>query len=167
MAVLTHCLWYFASPDQISQTLKLLAGRAKKICVAEWSLLASDPKAYPHVLATLAQAACECRKQETTSNVRTVVSPRAIKEIAGTVGLELQTEATLTPDAGVLDGRWEVSAALSGDFEAEIGEFVQEGRERGVLFAMRDALQASVASIGGAKAIMSMDVWAGVFAPSG
>lgn len=167
VAVLTHCLWYFASPDQISQTLKLLAGRAKKICVAEWSLLASDPKAYPHVLATLAQAACECRKQETTSNVRTVVSPRAIKEIAGTVGLELQTEATLTPDAGVLDGRWEVSAALSGDFEAEIGEFVQEGRERGVLFAMRDALQASVASIGGAKAVMSMDVWAGVFAPSG
>lgn len=165
VAVLTHCLWYFASPDQISQTMRLLAERAKKICVAEWSLLTSEPKAYPHVLAILAQAACECRKQETESNVRTVVSPRVIKEIARTVGLKLQAEATLTPGVGVFDGRWEVSAVLNREFELEIGEFVRNDRERGVLFAMRDALQASVAAIGGTTAVMSMDVWTGVFAP--
>ncbi|KIP07881.1 hypothetical protein PHLGIDRAFT_29844 [Phlebiopsis gigantea 11061_1 CR5-6] len=167
VAVLAHCLWYFSSPEVIAQTLRLLAARAKKVCIAEWSLSTSTPGAQAHLLAVLTQASLECRKTETTSNVRTVVAPVRIKELAASAGLVLDHEGLVTPGEGVRDGGWEAGTVVSKAFEAEVQESVKDERERSVVLALRDATVTSVAKLGGAKNVMPMDVWAGVLSVAG
>lgn len=164
IAVLAHCLWYFSSPEQIENTLRTLATRAKHVCVAEWSLSSATWNANTHILAVLAQAAMECRKPQSESNVRTVVSPASIKTMAGKAGLTLQNEELISPGKGVFDGRWEVQAVLDPGFLKEIDEFVKDDREKGVVLAMRDSVVASVERAGGIKEVRSMDAWSAVFA---
>lgn len=160
VAVLAHCIWYFASPSVLLATLRALSSRAKRICIAEWSLTASEPSAFPHVLAVLAMASLECRKSTSTANVRTVLSPERIKEMAAEVGLVLESEAVFTTPRDMLDDRWEVSYSLSDHFERKVGKFVKDERERGVVCALLDAVRANTGSI---EDITSMDVWSGTF----
>ncbi|CAD0098165.1 unnamed protein product [Aureobasidium mustum] len=163
-AVLAHCLWYFPSPSLILDTLRALKQHSKRLLLAEWSLVATDPSAQPHVLAALAQAALECRKPTSTSNVRTVLSLKRLTELALAAGWQLETETRVQPTEDLLDGRWEVSACLSPSFEREVEEKVTEERERGVVFALRDACEASLGSVqGGLKGVRAMDVWVATF----
>ena len=80
--VLAHCLWYFPSPTLILSTFRALKQHSKRLLLAEWSLVATHPSAQPHVLAALTQAALECRKPKSVSNVRTVLGPKRITELA-------------------------------------------------------------------------------------
>ncbi|KAJ7289348.1 putative SAM-dependent methyltransferase [Mycena rebaudengoi] len=164
VAVLAHSLWYFASPVLILETLRVLAARARVVCIAEWSLsCAEGSNATPHVLAVLAQGVMECRKPASESNVRTVVSPARIKALAAEAGLVMQGEDTVTPGKGVLDGRWETQHALRPLFAEEVEEFVKDEREKGVVYAMKDAVEAAVARVGGVKEVRTMDGWVATF----
>ncbi|KAF7327801.1 Methyltransf-25 domain-containing protein [Mycena kentingensis (nom. inval.)] len=160
VAVLAHCLWYFSSPPLILETLRVLATRARKICIAEWSLSGS---ATTHILSVLTQAAMECRNPASEANVRTVVSPSRIKELAKEAGLTLLEEAVVTPGDGVYDGRWETQHALRARFREEVEMYVKDEREKGVIYAMRDAVDASLIRDGGIKSVKTMDGWVGVF----
>ncbi|TFK75149.1 SAM-dependent methyltransferas-like protein [Pluteus cervinus] len=163
IAILAHCLWYFSSPSVISSTLRRLRAICKRIYIAEWSLSATLPTAQPHVYAVLTQGSLECRKTDTESNVRTVVSPAAIKELAEKAGLKVVSEASVTPREGLLDGKWEVDAVSDKDFVGEVEKNVTNERERAVVFALRDAMLRSLDAAGGRKNVTSMDVWCGVF----
>lgn len=161
VAVLAHCLWYFSSPDIIAETLQLLAKRAHCVCIAEWSLVSSS--APTHILAILAQASLECRKPQSESNVRTVVSPQSIKKLAENAGLALQMEDIVSPGRGVVDGKWEVEAVINDKFLEEVEKYVKDGREKGVLLAMRDAVKNSLDQAGGLREVVTMDAWSAVF----
>jgi hypothetical protein len=164
VVVLAHSLWYFASPALILETLRVLATRARRVCIAEWSLsCAEGTSGTTHILAVLAQAAMECRNPASTSNVRTVVSPARIKDLAAQAGLRLQAEALVTPGAGVYDGRWETEHAVRARFSKEVEEFVKDDREKGVVYALKDAVEASLARVGGMKNVGTMDGWVAVF----
>ncbi|KAH7906515.1 S-adenosyl-L-methionine-dependent methyltransferase [Hygrophoropsis aurantiaca] len=162
VAVLAHSLWYFSSPSAIRDTLRALSARARRVCLAEWALVASHPGAAPHLLAALAQAALECRIRDSTSNIRTVVSPEGVKALARTAGLELESERTVAAPEGMMDGQWEVGAMLRPEFGRRVEAAVADERERGVVLAMRDAVRASKEALGGEK-VRAMDVWAGSF----
>ncbi|KAF7312221.1 Methyltransf-25 domain-containing protein [Mycena indigotica] len=161
VVVLAHSLWYFDSPELILETLRFLASRTQKVCIAEWSL--SGINATTHILSALTQAAMECRKPESESNIRTMVAPTRIKELAAQAGLKLVEEALVTPGNGVHDGIWETQLTLGAEFAREVEEFVKDNREKAVILAMRDAVQASMDKIGGIKAVETMDGWVGVF----
>ena len=162
--VLAHCLWYFASPSLILSTFRATKQHSKRLLLAEWSLVASNPSAQPHVLAALAQAALECRKPESTSNIRTVLSPKRIIELALAAGWSLEREAYLQPEEGLLDGQWEVSACLDPSFEQQVEKHVNDERERSVVLALQDACEASLKGVaGGEKKIRPMDVWVASF----
>ncbi|KAJ7486806.1 S-adenosyl-L-methionine-dependent methyltransferase [Mycena latifolia] len=161
-AVLAHSLWYFSSPSLILETLRVVSTRARYICVAEWSL-EGGPSAATHILAVLAQGAMECRKPASESNVRTVVSPARIKTLAAQAGLVLKEEALVVPGAGVHDGRWETHHAVRAQFGEEVEQFVKDEREKGVVYAMQDAVQASLARVGGMPGVGTMDGWVAVF----
>ncbi|KAJ7057106.1 putative SAM-dependent methyltransferase [Mycena amicta] len=163
VAVLAHSLWYFASPALISETLRVLATRARKVCIAEWSLSGATGNGTTHILSVLTQAAMECRKPSSKSNIRTVVSPARIKELAAETGLTLLEEAVITPGEGVYDARWETHHVLQSQFADEVEEMVKDGREKGVIYAMRDAVRASLDGVGGMKKVDCMDAWAGIF----
>lgn len=162
--VLAHCLWYFASPSLILSTFRTIKQHSQRLLLAEWSLVASNPSAQPHVLAALTQAALECRKSESTSNVRTVLSPKRIIELALAAGWSLEREAYVQPGEGLLDGQWEVIACLAPSFGQEVEKHVNDERERSVVFALQDACEASLTSVeGGQKGIRAMDVWVASF----
>lgn len=162
--VLAHCLWYFHSPSLILSTFRALKQHSKHLLLAEWSLVATHPSAQPHVLATLAQAALECHKPQSVSNVRTVMGPKRLTELALAAGWQLESESYMESGEGLLDGQWEVSACLSSSFEREVEEQVSDERERGVVVALRDACEASLEGVqGGRKGIKAMDVWVARF----
>lgn len=162
--VLAHCLWYFASPSQILSTFVALKRHSKRLLLAEWSLVATHHLAQPHVLAVLTQAALECRKPVSKSNVRTVLSPKRLTNLALAAGWQLESESRMQPREGVLDGQWEVAACLSSVFKSEVEEQVSDERERGVVLALRDACETSLEGVqGGAKGVKEMDVWAASF----
>jgi hypothetical protein len=163
--VLAHCLWYFASPSIILSTFRALKQHSKRLLLAEWSLVATHPSAQPHVLAALTQAALECRKPKNSdSNIRTVLGPKRLTELALAAGWQLERETLVQGGEGLLDGQWEVSACLSSSFEREVEEQVSDERERAVVLASRDACEASLEGIqGGRKGVRTMDVWVANF----
>ncbi|KAF7171427.1 hypothetical protein CNMCM6106_005804 [Aspergillus hiratsukae] len=162
--VLAHCLWYFASPELILSTFRALKQHSKRLLLAEWSLVATHPSAKPHVLAALTQAALECRKPNSDSNVRTVLGPKRLTELALAAGWQLERETRVPGGEGLLDGQWEVSACLSSSFEQEVEEQVSDEREQAVVLASRDACEASLEGIqGGQKGVKAMDVWVASF----
>ena len=162
--MLAHCLWYFSSPSLILSTFRALKQHSKRLLLAEWSLVATHPSAQPHVLAALTQAALECRKPKSVSNVRTVLGPKRLTELALAAGWQLESETRVQGGEGLLDGQWEVSACLSSSFEREVEEHVSDERERGVVLALRDACEASLEGVqGGRKGVKGMDVWAAGF----
>ncbi|KAH8698114.1 SAM-dependent methyltransferase [Phaeosphaeriaceae sp. PMI808] len=162
--VLAHCLWYFSSPSLILSTFRALRQHSKRLLLAEWSLVATHPSAQPHVLAALTQAALECRKPQSESNVRTVLGPKRLTELALAAGWQLESEARVQGGEGLLDGQWEVSACLSSTFAREIEDLVSDERERGVVLALRDACEASLEGVqGGQKGVRAMDVWTASF----
>ncbi|KAI0330688.1 S-adenosyl-L-methionine-dependent methyltransferase [Cubamyces sp. BRFM 1775] len=159
-AVMAQCIWYFASPQVFADIMAALRSRVDRICISEYSLVASDYRAFPHVLATFAQASLECRKQTSNSNVRTVMSPERLKESIKAAGLTVRDETILRVPDGMLDGTWEVNWVLSPAFLEEVGGAVQDEKEKSVVFAARD-------SVLGAKRMLeergervgTMDVW--------
>ncbi|OJJ45974.1 hypothetical protein ASPZODRAFT_159594 [Penicilliopsis zonata CBS 506.65] len=164
VAVLAHSLWYFASPELILSTFHALKQHSKRLLLAEWSLVATNPSAQPHVLAALAQAALECRKPKSDSNVRTVLGPKRLTELALAAGWQLESETRVQCGEGLLDGQWEVSACLASSFEREVEENVDDKRDQAVVLALRDACEASLESVqGGKKGVRAMDVWVASF----
>lgn len=162
--VLAHCLWYFSSPALILDSFRAIKKHSKRLLLAEWSLVATKPSAQPHVLAALAQAALECRKSQSISNVRTVLSPKKLTELALVAGWQLESEARMEAGEGLLDGQWEVSACLSPSFEQQVEDYVGDERERGVVLALRDACEASLEVVpGGKDGVRGMDVWVASF----
>lgn len=162
--MLAHCLWYFTSPSLILSTFRALKQHSKRLLLAEWSLVATHPSAQPHVLAALTQAALECRKPNSDSNVRTVLAPKRLTELALAAGWKLESETRVEGGEGLLDGQWEVSACLSSSFEKEVEDEVSDERERAVVLASRDACEASLEGIqGGWKGVKAMDIWVANF----
>ncbi|KAK8023797.1 SAM-dependent methyltransferase [Apiospora rasikravindrae] len=116
------------------------------------------PSAQPHVLAALTQAALECRKPSASSdsNVRTVLGPKRLTELALAAGWQLESESRVQCGEGVLDGQWEVAACLSSSFEKEVEEQVGDERERAVVLASRDACEASLEGVQGVGLSVSL-----------
>ncbi|KAI0635051.1 S-adenosyl-L-methionine-dependent methyltransferase [Trametes polyzona] len=163
-AVLAQCTWYFASPAVFSDILAALLARVDRVCVSEYSLTASDYRAVPHVLATLAQASLECRKPESTSNVRTVLSPERLRNAAIAAGYKVQNETTISAPEGMLDGKWEVGWVLSEGFLKELDSAVQDPKERSVVVAARDAVRGACGILTErGEAVRTMDIWVANF----
>ncbi|CCM01056.1 uncharacterized protein FIBRA_03104 [Fibroporia radiculosa] len=159
-AVLAQCVWYFSSPKTFTKILAALAPRVQRICISEYALTATDPRATPHVLAALTQASLECRKPRSESNIRTVLSPAALKSAAAGIGLVLVKEEIVIPPEGMFDGRWEVSAVLADEFEKEVLARIEDEREKALVLAMRDGVKsARDAMKARGEAVLTMDIW--------
>ncbi|KAG8898417.1 hypothetical protein FRB99_007446 [Tulasnella sp. 403] len=160
VAVLSHCIWYMSSPTIFHKTLQVLSTRAKRICIAEYSLSSSNPKATPHVLAALAQASLEAHKPSSESNIRTVLSPCTIKNIVEAVsGLTIDSEDTISPSHDLADGRWEVYVVKDKDFVDAARQHIQDERALSAVLALRDSTLAAIPNAGGLESVCTMDVW--------
>lgn len=151
----------------ISDIFRALVKWVWYVCVAEHSLSAGELAQVPHVLAVLAQASLEVHKGVSESNVRTVVSARQVQALGEGVGLEVVGEVKMVrPERGLLDGKWEVMAVLSGGFEEEVGE-VEGVRERAGILAQAEAVRVAVEGVGGMGEVRTMDTYCVVFKGEG
>ncbi|CAJ2506317.1 Uu.00g004470.m01.CDS01 [Anthostomella pinea] len=165
VAVLSHCIWYFASEQVLEQILKSLKGRVKRVCIAEYALYATEKAAIPHALAVLARGSLESCKAESSENVRSPLSPRAITDIAKRSGWAPAQEDSVVPAVGLLDGSWEVGTVVSPRFLRDLEVTVPNARMRLMIASARDAAMAAVDALDGAQ-VQTMDVWAAVFSQS-
>lgn len=163
VAAIAHSIWYFSSPAFLEQLLAALISRVKRVCIAEFALIATDPRSTPHLLAALTEASLECRKPISKSNIRTVLSPRAIDGMALAAGLLREKQHTFVPNEGMRDGQWETWAVVDDAYAKEIEECVKDPREMAVVYAMRDAVSAIVDPSDKA-AVKTMDVWVASYA---
>lgn len=161
-AVLAHSIWYFAEPDVLDSILKALEGRVDRVYVAEYALHATKETAVPHVLSAMVRATLEAHKAESTENIRTLLGPGEIKEMAEKRGWSVEKEKTIVPGEGLMDGSWETSSTGSPIFLSEVEDGIKDARVVSLLRSGRDAVTTSAKSIGGAGKVTTMDVWAAV-----
>jgi SAM-dependent methyltransferase len=159
VAVLAHCIWYFRSADQLSAVLSALRGRVDRVLIAEYALHASEMEAVPHVLATLARAALEAHRKDSSANIQTPLSPRAVAELAAAGGWKVVRQSTVVPGAELSDGLWEVGSVVGQGFLEKIEVEVGDQRVRAMLRSARDAVVAAAEGIGGVRKARTMDVW--------
>jgi hypothetical protein len=166
--VLSHCIWYFSSPAELTTLISAVAPCTKSLCLAEWSLRASTPQTQPHVLTALLLASLEAkRKEEGSGNIRTVLSPAQIRSMAeSSSAIRLAGEEIRAANEGLLDGYWEVSYTLRKKEKVlkTLGEDGVPEKELAAVVAMYDAVQATVGILeGGERGVRSMDVWVARF----
>lgn len=163
VAAIAHSIWYYSSPAYLEHLLAALISRVKRVCIAEYALTATDPRSMPHLLSALTQASLECRKPISKSNIRTVLSPRAIDDMALAAGLLRKKQHTFVPNEGMRDGQWETWAVVDDAYAKEIEECVKDPREKAVVYALRDAVTAIV-DPSNKTAVKTMDVWVASYA---
>ena len=120
-----------------------------------------------HVLTALLLSMNESkRKIHGRGNIRTVLSPRQIRENVEGDGFGLLKEEVRESNAGLRDAYWEVSDLLRKR-EKVLRDLEGDGVGEGELMALRsmyDAVQLNVDGLeGGLKGVRCMDVWVGKF----
>jgi SAM-dependent methyltransferase len=166
-AVLCHCLWYFASVEEVRNVFKAARGKAKRLCIAEWALQAQANNGHTHVLTALARATCESHIPDSTQNIRTPLHPVQIKKIAEEVGWSSVQEETWAPGPGLEDAKWEVNMLLKNDgrdFLERARSAIAEERVHILLESMLEAVKSSnVKEEQDSQGLECMNVWIGVF----
>ncbi|ORX33444.1 hypothetical protein BD324DRAFT_654156 [Kockovaella imperatae] len=182
-AVLVHSLYYFESEAVLLETFRRLATNTpaiKYLCLAEYALRADIVEQVPHLLSVLAQAAVhalhsddKATNKSPSSNVRTVVGPGRIIELATEAGWKLCTkddgsshEATFTPDADLQDGSWEAQTVGDKSWELDIrGEGNQTRKSAAsALEAFQNSTATSLTSLRAtSRKTATMPVWCAVF----
>lgn len=163
VAVLSHCIWYFATPAVLAGILGALRGRVKRVCVAEYAMHATDRAAVPHVLAVLARGMLEAFRAESSENVRSPLTLKAIKDIAAEAGWVMSgAESVVVPEPGLLDGKWEVGSVKSKGFLKQIVESITDPRVEAVVQLSRDAVVTAVERLED-QPVRTMDVWVAQF----
>lgn len=103
--VLSHCLWYFTSREQLSAYFAKMAQLSARICIAEWDLAFTSLAQRNHFCA-VSILALYSAFIENDGNIQQLFGKSDIRAIAEQHGLTCQH--TQTVDASYLqDGAWE------------------------------------------------------------
>ncbi|KPA37486.1 sam-dependent methyltransferase [Fusarium langsethiae] len=157
-AVLVHCIWYLDSEETLEQMLQALKGRVGKICIAEYSMQASETAAVPHLLASLAQATLAAHHPKSSANIRCLLTPPDIKRIAEQAGWKAEEEKVIVPDEKLQDGMWEVGGVKSKEFLHGVDKYVKDSKVRTLIRSQREAVLRADEQLRGGKS-RTMDVW--------
>ncbi|KAK8061184.1 S-adenosyl-L-methionine-dependent methyltransferase [Apiospora hydei] len=106
-----------------------------------------------------------------SANIRSLLGPAAIAEVAREAGWVQEEETATTassasivvPRAGLLDGSWEVGTVVGKEFLEEMEEHITDERVKVVLRSARDATIAAARGLGEGEAVRTMDVWVSSF----
>lgn len=80
--VLANSLSFFDSIEHIKQTSEALRTVSKTLLIAEWSLQSAGADSEAHVVAARAQAEMSKQGRFQTCNIRTLVDPKPIQDLA-------------------------------------------------------------------------------------
>jgi len=138
IVVLAHCSWYFASMDQLRETLRRALRLAPRLGLSEWDIQAADDGSLAHRLAIQIQAEIGTWLPRDQSNIRTLTTrDEAIAMLAG-AGWELDSVATVD-SRSLDDGKWEVAACLAAAKSLDMLPTEARAKVEAELDAMRGA----------------------------
>src|SRR5262249_14261401 len=109
--VLSQCSWYFASHEQLRDTLARVRPWAWRLCFSEWDLRPTAVEQLPHLLAVLTQGQLEAGGSHGQGNVRTVFGRDDIDRALTEAGWRVENTAIVDAH-GMQDADWEIAAAL-------------------------------------------------------
>ncbi|MEV6607670.1 methyltransferase domain-containing protein [Kutzneria sp. NPDC051319] len=109
--VLSQCSWYFASYEQLRDTLARVRPWARRLCFSEWDLRPTAVEQTPHLLAVLTQGQIEAAGSRGQGNVRTVFGRDDVYRALAEAGWTVQDSHTVVAD-GMQDADWEIAACL-------------------------------------------------------
>jgi SAM-dependent methyltransferase len=111
VVVLALCTWYFASLDEIAETLRRVRLWAPRLCLAEWELEPAVLEQTGHLLAVLIRGQREAGSAGSDANVRTPYVRDRLHGLLGATGWRVVRE-TLVDTSELDDGRWEIESCL-------------------------------------------------------
>ncbi len=105
--VLSHCLWYLNSHEELHDILFKVRKWAPRICIAEWDPRPSTFGQYHHFMAANIQAICESFHVTDHFNIKTMFYPHEIENALCACGWDITSHASI--DAyDVQDAMWEI-----------------------------------------------------------
>lgn len=103
--VLAHCSWYFASHEQLRDTLARIRPWARRLWFTEWDLTPASGDQLAHLLAVLIQGQTEAAGTHGQGNVRTPLSRERLLRRSTEVEPKPLQATTATPAARTAHGR--------------------------------------------------------------
>jgi len=166
-AIMCHCLWYFASKDEVPRVLEAARGKAKRLCIAEWALQAVGKQGQTHVSTALVRGTCESHILDSTQNIRSPLHPAQIKRVAEEAGWTLIREDIWAPDPRLEDAKWEVGMLLQDDGRKFLERARSNVADERVLVLLESMLHV-VKNVKKkedqeSQGLSCMNVWTGVF----
>ncbi len=105
--VLSHCLWYLSSQEELRDILFKVRNWAPRICLAEWDPRVTSFGQYRHFMAANIQAICEAYHISDHFNIKTMFYPSEIENALAACGWDI-TATTLIDAYDVQDALWEI-----------------------------------------------------------
>lgn len=107
--VLSHCLWYLSSYCELKNILTQAKSFGKCLCLAEWNPSIQDVEQLLHLKAVSVQAICECFKNSSNSNIRSMFYPKDIERAVLESGWSIEKIGSVYSH-DIQDGQWEIGA---------------------------------------------------------
>ncbi len=105
--VLSHCLWYLSSHEELRDILFKVRKWAPRICIAEWDPRVTSFGQYRHFMAANIQAICESYHISDHFNIKTMFYPNEIENALASCGWDV-TNTALIDAYDVQDALWEI-----------------------------------------------------------
>lgn len=124
-------------------------------------MVTSQLAAMPHILAATARSVLETYLSESSkANVRNILTPKQIRDIAEMVGWKIGEEHFVVPFEEQRDGSRAAASIIGGKrFQASL-ETLGNDAKKSTLRALQDAVIMSVDRLeGGVEKVRDMDVW--------
>lgn len=104
--ILSHCLWYLTSQEELHNILYKIRPWAKRLCIAEWDPRITSFAQYGHFMSAEIQAVCESYHLSDHFNIRTMFYPKEIENAVGSCGWDI-TSTGRVESADVHEPFWE------------------------------------------------------------
>ena len=150
--VLSHCLWYLSSQEELRDILFKVRKWAPRICIAEWDPRVDSIGRYKHFMAADIQAICECYHISDHFNIKTMFYPHELENALCSTGWDITNSGSI--DAyDVHDVLWELDI-VKDMFPRKISEHKQMPPK------LKRLLLSQIYSLGDAEAAEPLSVFA-------
>lgn len=110
--VFSHSSWYFKSKDELFKVLKKVRKYGKRLCYAEYDTRIEKVEQYTHQLAVIIQAQIEAYKKDSSSNIRTLITPYDVIKLMDESGWSKEKCKSIYSEE-LQDGVWEIEYVLN------------------------------------------------------
>lgn len=150
--VLSHCLWYLSSQEELRDILFKVRRWAPRLCIAEWDPRVTSVGQYQHFMAANIQAVCESYHISDHFNIKTMFYPHEIENAMLSCGWDITSEESIEA-YDVQDAMWEIDI-VKDMFPRKISE------QKAMPAKLKRLLLSQIYALGDAEASEPLSVFA-------